>query len=125
MNCNECDYAADYIDDSEVDKKQCDITDEVHEAEFACNCEAQRRMYDKRNRLIMEYETIKDKATLSSTCIICGKTVDGEYGSTKVCFMCRHAIQFITDKRDILESIVACYEHGLEEESPEVDEEAT
>ena len=94
MKCNDCDYAADYIDDSEVDKKPCDITDEVHEAEFDCNCEVQRRMYDKRNHLIMEYEAIKDKATLSSTCIICGKTVDGEYGTTKVCYMCKNAIQF-------------------------------
>ena len=117
MKCNECDYAADYIDDSEVDKKQCDITDEVHEAEFDCNCEVQRRMYDKRNRLITEYEAIKDQATLSSTCIICGKTVDTEYGTTKVCYMCKNAIQFITDKRDVLDSIVAGYEHGLEEPS--------
>ena len=62
MKCNKCDYAADYIDDSEVDKKQCDITDEVHEAEFECNCEIQRNMYDKRNRLIMEYENIKAQA---------------------------------------------------------------
>lgn len=115
MKCSKCYYAADYIDDSEVDKKQCDITDEVHEAEFDCNCEVQRRMYDKRNRLIAEYEATKDKATLSSACIICGKTVDGEYGTAKVCHMCKNAVQFITDKRDVLDSIVACYEHGLEE----------
>ena len=117
MKCNECDYAADYIDDSGVDKKQCDITSEVHEAEFDCNCEVQRRMYDKRNQLIMQYEAVKDQATLSSACIICGKTVDGEVGSTKVCYMCKNAIQFITEKRDVLGSIVACYEHGLEESS--------
>ena len=115
MKCTECDYAADYIDDSEIDKKQCDITDEVHEAEFDCNCEAQRRMYDKRNRLIAEYETVKNQATLASTCIICGKAVDSEYGTTKVCYTCKNAIQFIIDKRDVLDSIVACYEHGLEE----------
>ena len=118
MKCNECDYAADYIDDSEVDKKQCDITDEVHEAEFSCNCEVQRRMYDKRNRLIMEYEDIKNQTTLSSTCIICGKTVDGEYGTTKVCLSCKEAVQFISNNINSLDSIVACYEHGLEEETP-------
>ena len=117
MKCNECDYAADYIDDSEVNKKQCDITDEVHEAVFDCNCEAQRSMYDKRNRMFMEYENIKNQATLSFVCIICGSTVDSEYGVTKVCSRCREAIKFVSDNLDILDSLVACYEHGLEESS--------
>jgi hypothetical protein len=118
MKCNECDYAADYIDDSDVDKKQCDITDEVHEAGFECNCEVQRGMYDKRNKIIMEYNSIKEQTTLSSTCIICGDTVDNEYGATKVCCACKEAIEFVRNNINSLDSIVSCYEHGLEEENP-------
>ena len=118
MKCNECMYAADYIDDSEVDKKQCDITDEVHDADFECNCEVQRGMYDRRNCIIAEYESIKNKTTLSSTCIICGNTVDSEYNVTKVCPNCKEAVNFVRNNINSLASIVACYEQGLEEEMP-------
>ena len=106
MKCNECDYAADYIDDSNVDKKQCDITDEVHTADFECNCETQRHMYDKRNRLFMEYETVREQSSLMSTCIICGRTVDHEYGTTKVCYMCKEAVHFVRDNLDKLRLVV-------------------
>ncbi len=110
MKCNECEYAADYIDDSEENKKQCDITDEVHVAEFDCNCDTQRQMFDKRNRLLREYETIKNQATLSSTCIICGKTVDNEYGTTKVCYTCKEAIHFLSNNISTLDLIVREYD---------------
>lgn len=110
MKCNECEYAADYIDDSEENKKQCDITDEVHHEDFDCNCATQRQMYDKRNRLILEYETIKSQSTLSSTCIICGKTVDNEYGTTKVCYTCKEAIHFLSNNIHALDLIVREYE---------------
>ena len=117
MKCIECKYAVDYIDENDVVKKQCVITDEVHAAETDCLCEAQRRMYDKRTRLVSEFETIKEQAATATACIICGKTIDSSYGYNRVCYMCKNAIQFITDKRDILDSIVANYEHGSEEAS--------
>ena len=106
MKCSECVYAADYIDNSAEDKKQCDITDEVHVAGFECNCVMQRQLYDKRNDLINRYNEIKNQGGLSSVCIICGSTVDNEYGVAKVCPMCKEAVQFISANLDVLTLVV-------------------
>ena len=121
MKCNECSYAADYIDGAEPVKKQCDITSEVHEADFECNCVAQRQLYDKRERMISEYQTIKQAAAsggLSSVCIICGQTVDHEFGVTKVCATCKETIQFITEKKSAIMSLVTKYEQALADQAP-------
>ena len=61
MKCNECEYAANYIDGSEVEKKQCEITGEVHESEFDCNCVNQRSIHELRNALDNYKETKQQK----------------------------------------------------------------
>ena len=63
-------------------------------------------MYDKRNRLFMEYENIKEQSALSSTCIICGREVDHEYGTAKVCYMCKNAVNFVSDNFDKLCAVI-------------------
>lgn len=115
MKCKDCSYkdASTVADPYQI---KCTITGELHDDEDTCNCDTMRRMHDKRSRLTEEYKFIKDQVSLNSTCIICGKTVDNEYGATKVCMMCKEAVKFISANLDSLALIVSEHEQPAEEE---------
>lgn len=105
MKCESCRYSVDIKNDSEYGQIQCDITDKVRAADSICDCDYERSLWEKRERLSIEHSIITDQyleGSISSVCIICGSTVDNEYCTTKICNECRDAIQFVKEHKGVV-----------------------